>query len=96
LLPEYAQAVFSYWLTTGVFARIARKTTSIAHLGGDRFAGLPFPVVPLEEQRRVVAMLAAWEGRLASGQEAVRKLRSLKRGLVDDLLSGKVRVHDVA
>ncbi|MFF5001352.1 restriction endonuclease subunit S [Streptomyces phaeochromogenes] len=96
LLPEYAHAVFSYWLTTGVFAAIAKKTTSIAHLGGDRFAGLPFPLVPLEEQQRVVSALAAWDKRIASEEEALRKIGSLKHGLVDDLLSGKVRMRDVA
>ncbi|WP_078965517.1 restriction endonuclease subunit S [Streptomyces aureocirculatus] len=96
LLPEYAQAVFSNWLATGVFVAIAKKTTSIAHLGGDRFASLPFPLISLEEQQRVVSMLAAWDDRIAGEQAALDKLRSLKQGLTDDLLSGKVRVRDVA
>lgn len=96
VLPEYAQTVFSYWLTTGVFATIAKKTTSIAHLGGDRFASLPFPMVSLEDQRNVVRTLDAWDKRIASEEDALAKLRRLKQGLVDDLLSGKVRVQDVA
>ncbi|MFG2650011.1 restriction endonuclease subunit S [Streptomyces sp. NPDC048436] len=96
VVPEYARAVFSFWLTTGVFARIAKKTTSIAHLGGERFASLPFPLIPVEEQRRVVNMLATWDERIESEEDALGKLRKLKSGLVDDLLSGTVRVHSPA
>jgi len=59
VLPEYAQDVFSWWLRTGVFAAIAKKTTSIAHLGGDRFAKLSFPLRPLAEQRRIVEVFSA-------------------------------------
>ncbi|MFI6639634.1 restriction endonuclease subunit S [Streptomyces sp. NPDC050504] len=53
VLPNYAQIIFSHWLATGVFASIAKKTTSIAHLGGDRFSALQFPVIPMEHQNRI-------------------------------------------
>ena len=96
VLPEYAHAVFSCWLATGVFAGIAKKTTSIAHLGGDRFAELPFPLVPLDEQQKIVSTLAAWDNRIASEEAALRKLGSLRHGLAEDLLSGNVRVRDAA
>ncbi|MEV4037188.1 restriction endonuclease subunit S [Streptomyces umbrinus] len=96
LLSEYAQAVFSYWLTTGVFAGIAKKTTSIAHLGGERFAALPFPLPTLENQQHIVRTLSAWDDRIASEEAELDKLRRLRRGLTDDLLSGKVRVREAA
>jgi type I restriction enzyme S subunit len=89
LIPEYAQAVFSYWLTTGVFAGIAKQTTSIAHLGGERFASLPFPMVDVGDQERIMRILHAWDRRLSGEQSALEKLRMLRAGLVDDLLSGR-------
>ncbi|MGW2644770.1 restriction endonuclease subunit S [Streptomyces sp. NPDC001393] len=89
LSSDYVQAVFSYWLTTGVFAGIAKQTTSIAHLGGERFASLPFPMATAEEQERIARMLNAWDERIAGEKSTLEKLRVLKAGLVDDLLSGR-------
>lgn len=41
-LPEYAQAYFQFCLYSGHFAEIASQTTSIAHLGADRFSEMEF------------------------------------------------------
>jgi type I restriction enzyme, S subunit len=89
LNPDYAQAVFAYWLTAGIFAGIAKQTTSIAHLGGDRFARLPFPMVDVEEQEKVVRMLHVWDAKLSEEESELVKLRTFKAGLVDDLISGR-------
>ncbi|WP_326742200.1 hypothetical protein [Streptomyces sp. NBC_01768] len=87
--PNYAQVVFGYWLRIGVFAGIAKKTTSIAHLGGDRFGSLQFPLVSPDAQSGLVSAIAACDGDIESGQDEIRKLRALKLGLVDDLLAGR-------
>ena len=63
-------------------------------------AGLSLPTVgnilvakpTLEEQRLVVERLDAHEERLASENVSLAKLRALKRGLAEDLLTGRVRV----
>ncbi|WP_405756175.1 restriction endonuclease subunit S [Streptomyces sp. NBC_00073] len=86
VIPEYAQLVFEYWLQVGVFAGIAKKTTSIAHLGGERFAALNFPLVSLGEQQRFVASLSVCDGGIRGEASELTKLRNLKKGLVDDLL----------
>ncbi|MEU5193191.1 restriction endonuclease subunit S [Streptomyces scabiei] len=87
---EYAQIIFEYWLQAGVFAGIAKKTTSIAHLGGERFAGLDFPLVSLAEQQALVTAVSACDTNIATESGELNKLRHLKDGLVDDLLSGRV------
>lgn len=56
--PEYAQALFRACLHAGVFASIAAQTTSIAHLGAQRFAQLQVRVPSLHEQDRVMEELA--------------------------------------
>ncbi|MCA6094306.1 restriction endonuclease subunit S [Streptomyces sp. SCA3-4] len=85
VLPKYAQAVFKRWLATGVFAGIAKKTTSIAHLGGDRFAQLLFPLISLERQRRIVEVLdAVTESERAVGA-AIAKLGPLRGAFLADL-----------
>ncbi|MFD8112396.1 restriction endonuclease subunit S [Streptomyces microflavus] len=88
LLSQYAQAVFGDWLRAGKFAQIAKQTTSIAHLGGERFGSLEFPLIPVGEQRRIVNLLKLWDARISSEEIALDKLRDLRRGLMGDLLSG--------
>lgn len=44
------------------------------------------------EQERIVAAFEAFEGRLAREADLLEKLRLLKSGLMDDLLTGRVRV----
>lgn len=55
VLPAFALLVFRAWMRSGVFQRIAKITTNIAHLGAGRFGQLPFPIPPLAEQREIVA-----------------------------------------
>jgi type I restriction enzyme S subunit len=47
---------------------------------------------PLNEQRQISSCLASAESKTAAELEALCKLEDLKKGLMDDLLSGQVRV----
>ena len=50
-------------------------------------------VVPeLNEQQHIASILDAHEARICTEEAALAKLRQVKRGLMDDLLSGRVRV----
>ncbi|MBQ1159706.1 restriction endonuclease subunit S [Streptomyces sp. A73] len=83
VLSDYAQAVFRHWLTTGVFARIAKKTTSIAHLGGDRFAALPFPLLPVAEQRRIVEVLSSVSEAEQAIEASIVKLNIIQKARIE-------------
>ncbi|MET9408287.1 restriction endonuclease subunit S [Streptomyces sp. NPDC002935] len=91
VLPEYAQAVFSWWLRIGVFAAIAKKTTSIAHLGGDRFAKLSFPLRPLAEQRRIVEVFSALDDQEKSIEASIVKGRLVRGEIMRKILSSQER-----
>ncbi len=52
ILPDFALILFTFFQKTGVFARIASQTTSIAHLGVSRFGSLQIPLPPLQEQKK--------------------------------------------
>ncbi len=56
------------------------------------FRGLRLAVPTLEEQQRVLTRLGRHASRLDNESMAVAKLRTLKHGLMDDLLTGRVRV----
>jgi type I restriction enzyme S subunit len=65
---------------TGKFQKIARWTTNIAHLGAGRFAEMPFPLPPLDEQRHIVAEIEKQFTRLDAGVAALRRVQAnLKR-----------------
>jgi type I restriction enzyme S subunit len=55
VLTEYAFAFFQHSFHTGVFAAISSQTTSIAHLGADRFGKLRIPIPPKREQRKIAS-----------------------------------------
>jgi len=93
-IPEYCQAVFKYWLDTRTFTRVARQTTSVAHLGADRFATMPFPRPPRNEQRMIAIRIAQIADMQAAEEAGLRKLQDLKSGLMADLLTGRVRVSE--
>ncbi|MFK4248998.1 restriction endonuclease subunit S [Streptomyces angustmyceticus] len=93
VLPQYAQAVFRRWLATGVFASIAKKTTSIAHLGGDRFARLLFPLLSLEQQRRIVEAIDAVTERVEVERETLAKEMLLWEGLLNHELFSHVQEY---
>ncbi|MFD5403905.1 restriction endonuclease subunit S [Streptomyces griseorubiginosus] len=80
VISAYAQAVFERWLATGVFAAIAKQTTSIAHLGGDRFGALSFPLIPVVAQQRIVEVLDSFVKLERSVEDSITKLCSLRRG----------------
>lgn len=91
-IPEYCQAVFKYWLDIGRFTTVAKQTTSIAHLGADRFAKMHFPRPSISEQQRIAETLRVSSERVRAEEAYRDKLKLLKQGLMDDLLTGRVRV----
>jgi type I restriction enzyme S subunit len=53
---------------------------------------LMFPTPPIEEQVEIESRMQAVSSRIAAESAVVRKLRLQKLGLMDDLLTGRVRV----
>lgn len=89
VLPAYAQEIFKVWQRDGTFASIAKKTTSIAHLGGDRFAKLGFPLIPLARQRRIVEILESIADLERVSKAEMVKMRTVQDGTLANLLGGR-------
>lgn len=79
--PEYALIVFRQMAVSGAFAQAARGV-GIQHLGASQFAELDFPLPPLKEQARIVAIA---DQRLTEIREAETQLQSALR-LLDEQL----------
>lgn len=89
-LPIFAQAVFKWKLLTGQFRRVALQTTSIAHLGSDRFASMRFPLPPMAEQKRIVRVLTRADRAIETAREHVTRLQLDRDAIAEQLLNGEL------
>ncbi|WP_069814384.1 restriction endonuclease subunit S [Streptomyces sp. TP-A0874] len=92
LLSSYAQAIFERWLETGVFAAIAKQTTSIAHLGGERFGSLKFPLPSIPDQRRIVEVIEAVSAQERAIAASIEKQRTARKAILSDVIESAVDV----
>jgi type I restriction enzyme S subunit len=98
--PGYALLIFRHYMHSGVFRRIARWSTNIAHLGLERFRALPFPLPPLEEQQRIVAETRRRLNAIAAQIEAVElsisRLPEMEKELLAAAIAGELVDQDSA
>ncbi len=89
----FASHLFRYSQQSGVFARVALQTTSIAHLGTSRFQRLLLAWPKSEEEQRAIAAALSDVDALLGAQEGlIAKKRDLKQAAMQQLLTGKTRL----
>jgi type I restriction enzyme, S subunit len=93
LVPEFFALVVESDIAKRYFNRVAKRTTNLASTNKTQVRAFQFPVPPTtDEQREVVAIMKASKARLAALVQKERALGELKRSIMHDLLTGKVRV----
>ena len=83
-----------YWLNSNHFQNfLARVGSRSAQAGFNKsdLAPLSLVVPPLEEQKHSSEILASLDGCITKQKTIIEQLARTKRGLMDDLLTGKVR-----
>lgn len=90
-VSSFYRWLFKRYLDSGRFMTIAKQTTSVAHLGADRFARMLCPRVSSGEQERIAAFVAVVQSAIDEDTAALGCLRQQKQGLMQDLLTGRVR-----
>lgn len=93
VLPDYLNAWTGTAPARRYFLVAGKQTTNLASINKTALGRLPVAVPSMAEQERIVSALAATESRIADEVGASMKLRAIKVGLTDDLLSGQVRVQ---
>lgn len=66
--------------------------STVGHVRVGDIRNLPIQIPPLSEQSNIVGSLSALTQRLEAEEAMLEKVRKQKSGLMDDLLSGRVRV----
>lgn len=89
---KFASYLFRHCQQTGVFARIALQTTSVAHLGGSRFERLclPWPTEP--EQYAIAAALSDVDALIQGLDQLIAKKRDIKQATMQQLLTSQSRL----
>lgn len=89
-LPEYLHLHFLADARLGKFAA-AGKGIGINHLGADRMSTWPTAIPPLNEQRRIVAKLEAFQARSRRAREALEAVPPLLEKLRQSILASAFR-----
>jgi type I restriction enzyme S subunit len=64
-------------------------------IGINEFKKVSFPKPPLPEQRRIASILSQVDEVIEKEQKYKEKLERIKRGLMEDLLTGRIRVNSL-
>ena len=90
--PRYIWAVlYWHWLRGSVLA-MQEQTTGIRNLRWSDYLNLPIPLPPLEEQKQIADMLSTIDAAIENERKYLRVLEKCKKWLLDNLLTGKVRL----
>lgn len=89
---DFCQILFTHLQKSGAFAKIASRTTSIAHLGVSRFANLRIPVPAIAEQKKIAEIFFAWDAVIEGTCKLINSKKNRKKALMQTLLMGKVRL----
>ena len=97
LEPAFYALVVESDIAKRYFNRVAKRTTNLASTNKTQVRSFRFPLPPtLDEQRQIVDVMKASKAKLAALVNKQAALGQLKRSLMHDLLTGRVRVLDAA
>ncbi|MEU1523038.1 restriction endonuclease subunit S [Nocardia rhamnosiphila] len=96
VLPEFALGWFRRCQRLGAFARVAKRTTSMAHLPANLLSSQPIPVPPLPVQHRIVERLEAARKLRTVLAEDLTQTRNLMQRTLNMLLQGPDAFPDTA
>ena len=97
LEPAFYALVVESDVAKRYFNRVAKRTTNLASTNKTQVRAFRFPAPPtVDEQRQIVAVMKASKATIAALTSQEGALRVLKRSLLHDLLTGRVRVRDTS
>lgn len=88
LLPNYLVLVLEHGALAGGLRDLI-TSTSIAHLTGVKLRKVGIPVVPLDEQRRIVDLVGSFDEQVSALESQVESVRLFRSGVLSELLSGE-------
>jgi len=93
ITPRYMLAFMKRAAERGAFVNLTSQT-SIAHLTQEKLAILQVALPPRMEQERMIESWSSLDAEQRNNEAFLAKLKQLKSGLMNDLLTGRVRVPE--
>jgi type I restriction enzyme S subunit len=75
--------------------RMAVGSTQV-HVRSSEYKAMHIPLPPIEEQRRISSHFSSIDEQIRNAKSRVLYFKRLKKGLMQDLLTGEVRTADKA
>lgn len=92
ILPDFLAAVTASSYGKRYFLVSSKQTTNLATINSTQLKAFPVPLPNLYEQGRMIAAIASVERQIEAEQRHSNQMKQTKTGLMQDLLTGKVRV----
>jgi type I restriction enzyme, S subunit len=96
LLPKFLALYSASPTGRRYFVLISKQTTNLASINMTQLKSFPTPIPPLMEQLRIVSTIDAQDEEILTEKMLLRKLLMVRLGLMDDLLTGRVRAGTIA
>lgn len=102
LNPYYLAFYSASAIGKAYFVQASKQTTNLASINSTQLKAFTIALPPQDEQTKIVAHIQVYEARLTNEMKRFDKLMYQKSALMDDLLTGRVRVtpllqgHDAA
>ena len=99
---KYVLTEFTFYILQMPFVRsqieihATGSSGSMKNISQDTIKNLSIYVPSLEEQKQIIAILNSNDARISSEEANLNKLKQVKKGLMHDLLTGRVRVTQLA
>jgi type I restriction enzyme S subunit len=92
LKPWFLAALTESYLGKSYFVRSSKQTTNLATINSTQIKAFPLRLPSSQEQDQIVRAIGGVQERIDAEVDLESKFRLLKTGLMDDLLTGRVRV----
>lgn len=85
---------FTHLFKTGIYQREVYRNlgATINSINGSDLKKFIFPIPPLPEQRKIANILSTWNKAIKQNQKLIEQLKRRKKGLMQQLLTGKTRL----
>jgi type I restriction enzyme S subunit len=93
LFPEY----LAYWSASSFgksyFIMNSKQSTNLASINSSQLKKFPVLVQSLDEQEKILGKLMAIDGNISKLELDIDKNKRIKKGLMQDLLTGKIKIN---
>jgi type I restriction enzyme, S subunit len=95
LIPEFLALVSASNYGKKFFILSSKQSTNLASINSTQLKSFPVPCPTISEQKRIISVIETQDTRIRTEETYLEKLKLQKKGLMHDLLTGKVRVNQM-